>query len=69
MALDISARGLSQLSDDLKNQKLTTAYIQHEAVEVQTAMVGSSNHTVIHTPSGPNGVPNVGTFVLGAPKK
>lgn len=44
------------------NERLTSQYIQHEAVEAQKAMVGSPNHTTVYVPVGPMGVPLVGTL-------
>ncbi|MBI5502910.1 MAG: hypothetical protein HY907_21880 [Deltaproteobacteria bacterium] len=44
------------------NERLTQAYLQHEAIEAQKAMVGSPNHSTVYIPVGPMGVPLVGTF-------
>lgn len=41
------------------NGQLNTAYLQHEAIEAQKAMVGSENHTTVYIPVGPMGVPVV----------
>jgi len=41
------------------NERLTSQYLQHEAIEAQKAMVGSTNHTTIYLPVGPLGVPLV----------
>jgi regulator of protease activity HflC (stomatin/prohibitin superfamily) len=47
---------------DIINQKLTSQYLQHEAIEAQKLMVNAPNHTTIYIPVGANGVPLVGTF-------
>jgi regulator of protease activity HflC (stomatin/prohibitin superfamily) len=41
------------------NERLTSQYLQHEAIEAQRAMVGSPNHTTVYLPIGPLGVPIV----------
>ncbi|MBI4143188.1 hypothetical protein HY480_04920 [Candidatus Uhrbacteria bacterium] len=46
------------------NVRLTPAYLQHEAIEAQKAMVGSPNHTTVYIPVGPMGVPIVGAMPL-----
>lgn len=51
------------------NEKLTPQYLQHEAIEAQRAMVGSTNHTTVYIPVGNMGVPLVGTFDVAPPKK
>lgn len=54
------------IADSMKiiNLQLSTAYLQHEAIEAQKAMVNSPNHTVIYIPVGPMGVPIVGNMDL-----
>src|SRR6266404_2216553 len=47
------------------NERLTSQYLQHEAIEAQKAMVGSPNHSTIYLPVGPLGVPLVGTLEHG----
>ena len=47
------------------NERLSAQYLQHDAIEAQKAMVGSSNHTAIYLPVGPMGVPLVGTLENG----
>ncbi len=47
------------------NERLTSQYLQHEAIEAQKAMVGSPNHTTVYLPVGPMGVPLVGTLEHG----
>ena len=54
------ARGIAD-SMDIINQKLTTQYLQHEAIESQKLQVNSPNHTVIYIPVGPLGVPLTAT--------
>lgn len=60
------AEGIAQ-SMQIINERLTTRYIQHEAIEAQKAMVGSPNHTTIYVPVGPLGVPVVQTAEAGHP--
>lgn len=50
------AKGIAN-SMEIINQKLTTTYLQHEAIEAQKMMVNGPNHTVIYLPTGPMGVP------------
>jgi regulator of protease activity HflC (stomatin/prohibitin superfamily) len=57
----IQAQGIAD-SMNIINQKLTPAYLQHEAIEAQKLMVGSPNHTTVYIPVGPMGVPLTGTF-------
>lgn len=57
----VEARGIAEAMEII-NVRLTGAYLQHEAIEAQKAMVGSPNHTTIYIPVGPNGVPLVGTL-------
>ncbi len=47
------------------NERLTSQYLQHEAIEAQKAMVGSPNHSTVYLPVGPMGVPLVGTLEHG----
>jgi len=55
------AEGIAQ-SMQIINARLTSQYIQHEAIEAQKAMVGSPNHTTIYIPVGAMGVPLVETL-------
>jgi regulator of protease activity HflC (stomatin/prohibitin superfamily) len=55
------AEGIAQ-SMQIINERLTSQYIQHEAIEAQKAMVGSPNHTTIYIPVGAMGVPLVETL-------
>ena len=57
----VQAEGIAR-SMEIINTRLTSQYLQHEAIEAQRAMVGSPNHTTIYIPVGPMGVPLVGTF-------
>jgi regulator of protease activity HflC (stomatin/prohibitin superfamily) len=57
----VQAEGIAR-SMEIINTRLTSQYLQHEAIESQRAMVGSPNHTTIYIPVGPMGVPLVGTF-------
>ena len=57
----VKAEGIAR-SMEIINTRLTSQYLQHEAIEAQKAMVGSPNHTTIYIPVGPMGVPLVGTF-------
>ncbi len=62
----VEAEGIAQ-SMEIINQRLSPAYLQHEAIEAQKAMVGSPNHTAVYIPVGPMGVPIVGTFDVSHP--
>lgn len=57
----IQAEGIAKAME-LINTRLTSQYLQHEAIEAQKAMVGSPNHTTIYLPVGPMGVPLVGAM-------
>ncbi len=57
----VQAEGIAKAMEIIQ-AKLTSQYLQHEAIEAQKAMVGSPNHTTIYIPIGPMGVPLVGTF-------
>jgi len=52
------------IADAMKiiNAQLSWQYLQHEAIEAQKLMANSPNHTTVYIPSGPMGVPLVGTF-------
>lgn len=66
----IQAGGIAKAMEIIQ-AKLTSQYLQHEAIEAQKAMVDSKNHTTIYIPVGPMGVPLVGTFdtTSGHPSK
>ena len=57
----VQAEGIARAMEIIQ-AKLTSQYLQHEAIEAQKAMVGSPNHTTVYIPVGPMGVPLVGTF-------
>ncbi|MEY4722545.1 MAG: hypothetical protein RLZZ324_58 [Candidatus Parcubacteria bacterium] len=57
----VDAQGIAEAMKII-NERLTTVYLQHEAIEAQKAMVGSPNHTTIYIPTGLNGVPLAATF-------
>ncbi|MDO8504761.1 MAG: hypothetical protein Q7S36_02810, partial [Candidatus Liptonbacteria bacterium] len=57
----VEAEGIAKAMEIIQ-AKLTSQYLQHEAIEAQKAMVGSPNHTTIYIPVGPMGVPIVGTL-------
>ena len=59
----IQAEGVAKAMEIIQ-VKLTTNYLQHEAIEAQKLMVNSQNHTTIYIPVGPMGVPVVGTTNL-----
>lgn len=54
------AQGVAQ-AQQIINQTLTPLYLQHEAIQAETQMVNSPNHTVIYIPVGNNGIPIVST--------
>jgi regulator of protease activity HflC (stomatin/prohibitin superfamily) len=57
----VQAEGIAKAMEII-NQRLSSQYLQHEAIEAQKAMVGSPNHTTVYLPVGPMGVPLVGTL-------
>lgn len=60
----VQAEGIAK-SMEIINQRLTSQYLQHEAIEAQKSMVNSPNHTVIYIPVGNMGIPLVGTIDAG----
>jgi regulator of protease activity HflC (stomatin/prohibitin superfamily) len=60
----IEAEGIARATEII-SQRLTSAYLQYEAIKAQNAMVNSQNHTTIYIPVGPMGVPIVGNLNLG----
>lgn len=50
------AKGIAA-SQEIINKTLTENYLQHEAIQAQTKMAGSPNHTQIYIPVGNNGIP------------
>lgn len=63
----VEAEGIAKAME-IVQQKLTPLYLQHEAIEAQKLMVGSTNHTTVYIPVGNMGVPLVGTFEVTSPK-
>jgi regulator of protease activity HflC (stomatin/prohibitin superfamily) len=60
----IEAEGIAKATEII-SQRLTSAYLQYEAIKAQNAMVNSQNHTTIYIPVGPMGVPIVGNLNMG----
>lgn len=60
----IEAEGIAKATEII-SQRLTSAYLQYEAIKAQSAMVNSQNHTTTYIPVGPMGVPLVGSLNLG----
>jgi regulator of protease activity HflC (stomatin/prohibitin superfamily) len=54
------AKGIAE-SQQIINATLTTAYLQHEAIQAQLKMVDGKNTTVVYIPVGPSGIPVVQT--------
>jgi regulator of protease activity HflC (stomatin/prohibitin superfamily) len=61
----IEAEGIAQATQII-SQRLTSAYLQYEAIKAQREMVDSPNHTTIYIPVGPMGVPLVGNLNMAA---
>jgi regulator of protease activity HflC (stomatin/prohibitin superfamily) len=59
----IEAEGIAEATQII-SQRLTSAYLQYEAIKAQKEMVSSPNHTTIYIPVGPMGVPVVGNLNL-----
>lgn len=59
----IEAEGIAKATEII-SQRLTSAYLQYEAIKAQNAMVNSQNHTTVYIPVGPMGVPLVGNLNL-----
>lgn len=57
----VQAEGIAKAMEIIQ-VKLTSQYLQHEAIEAQKLMVDSPNHTVLFVPTGAMGVPIAGTF-------
>ena len=55
------ARGIAA-AQKIIYSTLTQNYLQHEAINAQLKMASSPNHTTVYIPSGPNGIPVVGTL-------
>jgi regulator of protease activity HflC (stomatin/prohibitin superfamily) len=60
----IEAEGVAKATEII-SQRLTSAYLQYEAIKAQHEMINSNNHTTIYIPVGPMGVPLVGNLDLG----
>ena len=54
----IEAEGIAK-AQEIINKTLSQAYLQHEAIQAQTRMADSPNHTTVYIPSGDNGIPMV----------
>jgi regulator of protease activity HflC (stomatin/prohibitin superfamily) len=61
----IEAEGIAQATQII-SQRLTSAYLQYEAIKAQKDMVNSQNHTTVYIPVGPMGVPLVGNLNLSS---
>src|SRR5262245_29113555 len=57
----VQAEGIAR-ARGIINARLTSTYLQHEAIEAQKEMVNSPNHTTVYLPVGPMGVPLVATL-------
>jgi regulator of protease activity HflC (stomatin/prohibitin superfamily) len=60
----IEAEGIAQATQII-SQRLTSAYLQYEAIKAQQEVIKSDNHTTVYIPVGPMGVPLVGTLNVG----
>jgi regulator of protease activity HflC (stomatin/prohibitin superfamily) len=60
----IEAEGIARATEII-SQRLTSAYLQYEAIKAQRDMINSNNHTTIYIPVGPMGVPLVGNLDIG----
>lgn len=60
----IEAEGIAKATEII-SQRLTSAYLQYEAIKAQHEMIHSNNNTTIYIPVGPMGVPLVGNLNLG----
>jgi regulator of protease activity HflC (stomatin/prohibitin superfamily) len=54
----IEAEGIAK-AQEIINKTLTSAYLQHEAIQSQSKMADSPNHTTVYVPVGTNGLPLV----------
>jgi regulator of protease activity HflC (stomatin/prohibitin superfamily) len=65
----IEAEGIAQATQII-SQRLTSGYLQYEAIKAQRDTINSPNHTTIYIPVGAMGVPIVGNLnVAGAPDR
>ena len=60
----IEAEGIARATEII-SQRLTSAYLQYEAIKAQREIIQSNNHTTIYIPVGPMGVPLVGALNVG----
>jgi len=60
----IEAEGIAQATQII-SQRLTSGYLQYEAIKAQRDTINSPNHTAIYIPVGPMGVPIVGNLNIG----
>jgi regulator of protease activity HflC (stomatin/prohibitin superfamily) len=60
----IEAEGIAQATEII-SQRLTSAYLQYEAIKAQQQVIQSNNHTTVYIPVGPMGVPLVGNLNVG----
>jgi regulator of protease activity HflC (stomatin/prohibitin superfamily) len=60
----IEADGIAKATEII-SQRLTSAYLQYEAIKAQHEMIQSNNHTTVYIPVGPMGVPLVGNLNVG----
>lgn len=56
----VEAKGIAE-AQRIINATLTDKYLQHEAIQAQTTLANSPNHTTVYIPSGENGIPIVRT--------
>jgi regulator of protease activity HflC (stomatin/prohibitin superfamily) len=60
----IEAEGIARATEII-SERLTSPYLQYEAIKAQREMINSNNHTTIYIPVGPMGVPLVGSLDVG----
>lgn len=61
----VEAEGIAAATEII-SQRLTSSYLQYEAIKAQREVLNSPNHTTIYIPVGPMGVPLVGNLNVGA---
>jgi regulator of protease activity HflC (stomatin/prohibitin superfamily) len=61
----IEAEGIAKATEII-SQRLTSSYLQYEAIKAQQQVVQSNNHTTVYIPVGPMGVPLVGSLNVGS---
>jgi regulator of protease activity HflC (stomatin/prohibitin superfamily) len=57
----VEAEGIARATEII-SQRLTSSYLQYEAIKAQRETINAPNHTTIYIPVGPMGVPLVGTL-------